>query len=95
MQVKLINHCQAVRIKQQKTYKELCGLILSQGQLAKGLYGFWIQTQIRLGPLSFNLRVLAKQVSQDFMHSFLGLITLGESALSSTGLHHPLSLFQA
>ena len=31
-----------------------------------------------LGPLSFKLRAfLAKQVSQDFMHSFLGLITLG------------------
>ena len=28
-----------------------------------------------LGPLSFKLRAfLAKQVSQDFMHSFLGLI---------------------
>ena len=29
------------------------------------------------GPLSFKLRVLAKQVSEDFMHSFLGLIALG------------------
>ena len=29
-----------------------------------------------LGPLSFKLRAfLAKQVSQEFMHSFLGLIT--------------------
>ena len=33
-----------------------------------------------LGRLSFKLRVfLAKQVSQDFMHSFLGLIVLGNS----------------
>ena len=30
-----------------------------------------------LGPLSFKLRVLAKQVSQDLMHSFLGLMALG------------------
>ena len=30
-----------------------------------------------LGPLSFKLRVLAKQVSQGFMYSFLVLITLG------------------
>ena len=31
-----------------------------------------------LGPLSFKLRTfLAKQVSQDFVHSFLGLITPG------------------
>ena len=37
IQVKLINHCQAVRIKHQITNKELWGLILSQGQLAKGL----------------------------------------------------------
>ena len=29
-----------------------------------------------LGPL-FKLRVLAKQVSQDFMHSFLGLMPQG------------------
>ena len=35
------------------------------------------QTHSMLGPLSFKLRVLAKQVSQDFMHSFLGLIALG------------------
>ena len=35
IQVKLVNHCQAVMIKQQITFK-LQGLILSQGQLAKG-----------------------------------------------------------
>ena len=35
IQVKPINHCQAVRIKQQITYKELEGLILTRGQLAK------------------------------------------------------------
>ena len=35
--VKLINHCQAVMIKQYITFKELSGLILSQDQLAKGL----------------------------------------------------------
>ena len=33
------------------------------------------QTHFIFGPLSFKLRVfLEKQVSQDFMHSFLGLI---------------------
>ena len=37
IEVKLINHCQAVMIKQWITYKELWGLILSQGQLAKEL----------------------------------------------------------
>ena len=31
-----------------------------------------------LGPLSFKLSVLTKQVSQAFMHSFLGLIALGD-----------------
>ena len=32
--------------------------------------------KLMLGPLSFKLRAfLAKQVSQEFMHSFLGLIT--------------------
>ena len=36
------------------------------------------QTHSMLGPLSFKLRVLAKQVSQDFMHSFLGLMASGE-----------------
>ena len=35
------------------------------------------QTHFMVGPLSFKLKVLAKQVSQDFMHSFLGLIALG------------------
>ena len=30
-----------------------------------------------LGPLSFKLRILAKQVSQDYIHSFLGLIAQG------------------
>ena len=37
------------------------------------------------GSLSFKLRVLAKQVSKDFMH-FLGLDHPRESALSSTGI---------
>ena len=37
IQIKLINHCQAVRVKQHITYRELGGLILSYGQLVKGL----------------------------------------------------------
>ena len=36
IQIKLINHCQAVRVKQYITYRELWGLILSYGQLVKG-----------------------------------------------------------
>ena len=48
-----------------------------------------------LGFLSFKLRILAKQVSQDLMHFFLGLDLLGEPALSSTGPHPPPALFQA
>ena len=35
--IKLINHCQAVRVKQYIIYRELSGLILSYGQLVKGL----------------------------------------------------------
>ena len=54
IQVKLISHCQAVRIKQQVTFKELWELILSQGQLAKGLWNFGKQTHFMLGPLSEN-----------------------------------------
>ena len=49
------------------------------------------QTHLRLGPLSFKLRVLAKQVSQDFMHSFLGLIAPGNplfAAQDCTALCH-------
>ena len=34
--VKLISHCQAVMIKHQIIFKELLGLILSQGQIVKG-----------------------------------------------------------
>ena len=41
-----------------------------------------------LGPLSFKLRLLAKQVSQDFMHSFLGLITLGNPPFPAQGDTH-------
>ena len=41
-----------------------------------------------LGLLSFELRVLAKQVSQDFMHSFLGLITLGNPPFPAQGCTH-------
>ena len=37
MQMKLINHCQSVRVKQYTIYRELQGLILSYGQLFKGL----------------------------------------------------------
>ena len=74
--------------------KELWELIPSWAQLAKGLYNFGKQTHFGLGPLSFKLRVLAKQVSQSFMYSFLGLIAWG-TTISSTGLHRPLPLFQA
>ena len=38
-----------------------------------------------LGPLSFKLRVLAKQVSQDFMHSFTGLIAPGNLPFPAQG----------
>ena len=41
-----------------------------------------------LGPLSFKLRVLAKQVSQDSMHSFLGLITPGKPPFPAQGRTH-------
>ena len=54
----------------------------------------WETNSFRLGPLSFKLRVLAKQVSQDFMHSFLGLISLGNLPFPAQG-HTPLALFQA
>ena len=37
IQIKLINHCQPVRVKQYMIYRELGGLILSYGQLFKGL----------------------------------------------------------
>ena len=37
IQIKLINHCQAVRVKQYIAYRELWGLILSYSQLVKGL----------------------------------------------------------
>ena len=37
IQMKLTNHCQAVRVKQYITYRELWGLILSYSQLVKGL----------------------------------------------------------
>ena len=46
------------------------------------------QAHFRLGPLSFKLRVLAKQVSQDFMHSFLGLISLGNLPFPAQGFTH-------
>ena len=36
MQIKLINHCQSVRVKQYKIYRELWGLILSYSQLVRG-----------------------------------------------------------
>ena len=36
MQIKLINHCQPVRVKQYRIYRELLGLILSYSQLVKG-----------------------------------------------------------
>ena len=35
VQVKLINHCQAVRVKQYIIYRELWGLILSYSQLVR------------------------------------------------------------
>ena len=85
--VKLINHCQAVMIKQYITFKELSGLILSQDQI-KGHKTLGKQTHSVLGPLSFKLRVLAKQVSEDFMHSFLGLIALGNPPFPAQGLTH-------
>ena len=47
---------------------------MSQDQIAKRPLNFGEQTNFMLGLLSFKLRVLAKQVSQDFMYSFLGLI---------------------
>ena len=37
IQIKLINHCQAVSLKQYIIYRDLGGLILSHGQLVKGL----------------------------------------------------------
>ena len=36
MQIKLINHCQPVRVKQYMIYRELRGLILSYSQSARG-----------------------------------------------------------
>ena len=36
IQIKLINHCQPVRVKQYKIYRELWGLILSYSQLVRG-----------------------------------------------------------
>ena len=36
MQIKLINHCQAVRVKQYRIYRELPGLSLSYSQSARG-----------------------------------------------------------
>ena len=36
IQIKLINHCQSVRVKQYKIYRELWGLILSYSQLVRG-----------------------------------------------------------
>ena len=41
-----------------------------------------------LEPLSFKLKVLAKQVSQDFMHSFLGLMGLGNLPFPAQGHTH-------
>ena len=38
-----------------------------------------------LGSLSFKLRVLAKQVSKDFMHSFLGLVIPGDMPFPAQG----------
>ena len=40
------------------------------------------------GPLSFKLRVLTKQVSQNFMHSFSGLITPGNLPFLAKGCTH-------
>ena len=50
---------------------------MSQDQIAKRPLNFGEKTSFMLGLLSFKLRVLAKQVSQGFMYSFLVLITLG------------------
>ena len=36
MQIKLINHCQPVRVKQYRIYRELPGLSLSYSQSARG-----------------------------------------------------------
>ena len=36
MQIKLINHCQPLRGKQYRIYRELPGLILSYSQLVRG-----------------------------------------------------------
>ena len=36
IQIKLINHCQPVRVKQYMIYRELWGLILSYSQLVRG-----------------------------------------------------------
>ena len=36
MQIKLINYCQAVRVKQYRIYRELPGLSLSYSQSARG-----------------------------------------------------------
>ena len=36
MQIKLINHCQAVRVKQYRIYRELGGLSLSYSQSGRG-----------------------------------------------------------
>ena len=36
IQIKFINHCQAVRVKQYRIYRELRGLILSYSQLVRG-----------------------------------------------------------
>ena len=36
MQIKLINHCQPIRIKQYRIYREFGGLSLSYSQSARG-----------------------------------------------------------
>ena len=94
IQVKLISYCQAVTTidnlqRTTRAYSE-SGSVRSRAIKLWGTNSFHAWTHVR------KLRAfLAKQVSQDFMYSFLGLIAPGEPALSITGLHHPLSLFQA
>ena len=47
-----------------------------------------------IGPLSFKLRVLAKQVPQDFMHSFLGLIAPGNLPVPAQDCTHLCDCFR-
>ena len=57
-------------------------------RVSKGHKTLGKQTHFIFGSLSFKLRVLAKQVSQDFMDSFSGLITPGNSSFLAQGCTH-------